>query len=269
MKGSEFLAAYASDKAPWHWEAAALQQAKDGGLVSWPMVPVTAMSPDGMHKATYFVSSDYVAVGTPEDYVRLPLTPITAQKIANVFGMLLPTPKMVKDIWGASQVKLSPQPMVPNKGANLQQYADHSRLIDAQLATPQGSPPAQGSFLISGQKKDIVISNIMAPGKVVIFGWYNKDGSRIQPRTNVHGDFYVDYSHGVRLVSPKMNVDGTEVSTADVLRSSRLSSLLSDEGPLKQGAYPVGQGEGQIASRGGLYQVGSGVIVALGERRSA
>jgi hypothetical protein len=196
------------------------------------------MSRDGKHAGTFFVAADYFAIGTSEDYVRLPLTPSIAQRIANAKGMLLPTSKMVEDIWRAGE-KLTPEPMVPNKGANLAQYAEHSRAIDAQLRSAFATHPMNSAVPLSGHKKDVILSNIWKPGKVVIYGWYRPDGTHIQPKSNIHGDFYVDYSHGIRLVSPTMIVDGQNMNVEDVLKSPIYAGVLSDEGPLVRTRYPV------------------------------
>src|SRR5665213_285052 len=62
----------------------------------------------------------------------------------------------------------------------------------------------------------------------------------IQARSNVHLDSWVDYSHGIRLISPVMVVDGQEMQTEAVLRDPELSKLLSDEGPVRMIRYPSG-----------------------------
>jgi hypothetical protein len=55
----------------------------------------------------------------------------------------------------------------------------------------------------------------------------------IQPLTTAHLKDYVDYSHGVRLVSKKVLVDGKVTSIVNILRDPELSGILSDEGPIK------------------------------------
>jgi len=263
MKGSEFLAANAG-KSLAVWEAAAV--ADPDSFVVWPLLPVEVAYGD--HRGTFFVSQDVLAVGTPEDYVRLPLTPIAAQRIADKKGMLLPTSKMVDAIW-RSGIHLTPQPMVPNKGANLAQYAQHSQLIDQQLSTMQ--VPSNGPAPVSGHKKDVIVSNIWKPGKVVIYGWHRPDGSHIQAKSNVHGDFYVDYSHGIRLVAPSMDVDGQTRNIVDVLKDRELAGLLSDEGPLRMLRYPTGLGNDVIAAstspagRLSYSELGLRILVALSQ----
>ena len=266
MKGSEFLAANAG-KSLAQWEAAAVALAQQDSFVPWPMVPVPTVSRDGKHTGTFFVASDYFAIGTPDDYVRLPLTPVAAQRVANSKAMLLPTSKMVGDIWRTG-AKLTPQPMVPNKGANLAQYAEHSRAIDEQLRA-SGISPLNTNAPINGHKKDVILSNIWKPGKVVIYGWYRPDGTHIQPKSNIHGDFYVDYSHGIRLVAPNMEVDGQPMSTEEVLKNPTYAGLLSEEGPLTRVRYPTGTGQATIAAatspsgRLSYYKLGTSVLLAL------
>ena len=88
--------------------------------------------------------------------------------------------------------------------------------------------------LVSGNKKDVVVSNRLAaqPGRIAIYGWHRPGGEPIQPLSTVHGSGYADYSHGIRLVSGVVFVDGEATSLARVLRDPELASVLSDEGPL-------------------------------------
>jgi len=234
VKGTGFVQTYAS-LGLGAWENVALDLAKRGELFAGPYVevPVEGGGMRGVLRAT----SDVISVGEERDTLRLPLTPDRAQDIANLSGgALLPTRKIVKDIWRASPVRLTPHPLFPNKGTNLPQYAEHSRLIDEDL----GSAGAMLGQLTSGQKKDIVISNAYKPGRVVIYGWLRPDGTPIQPLSNIHGDFYVDYSHGVRLIAPTMTIEGVgEVSTEEVYRHPVWSALVSDEGPLRSARYPT------------------------------
>lgn len=249
MRGSEFAREYAG-KGLTAWGAAALELARQGSLVPWPWVDVV-LADDSGNTATLKISSDYLAVGDLEDHVRLPLTPSSAQNILNLSGSLLPTPWLEYRIWQQAPVKLAPTAAVPNKGANLDQYAQHSALVDEQLRTIGAAP----GMLVSGQKKDVIVSNIHKPGKVLIFGWRRPppapdvfddgramtvpDRQPVQPKSNVHGDFYVDYSHGIRAVAPIAIVNGQEMTTADLYRHPTLSRLVSNEGPLRFIRYPA------------------------------
>lgn len=238
MKGSEFVQAF-KDKGLAAWEAAAIDLARrDESIIQWPMFPLNLT--DGKHKAVLPVLTDYFAVGTPEDFVRLPLTPTAAQTIANLGGALLPTPKIAHEVWKQATTQLRPSPQ-PNKGSNLVEYERHNQTVQSQLAG--NAQPG----LVTGHKKDVIISNLYKPGKVLIYGWFWPNGTTppagfsqpIQARSNIHGDFYVDYSHGIRFISPVMLVDGVEMKTEDVLRDPELSKLVSDEGPVRMIRYPA------------------------------
>lgn len=240
MRGSEFVSAFARRGLP-VWEAAVARMAAAGELSPWPMVAVPVASPDGKHAGEFFATSDYLAIGEPGDRLRMPLTPRSAEAIADLFGMQLPTRKMVDAIWQAAKVKLAPieAPMLGrgevNRGANLAQYLAHSRAIDAQLAAL--GPLAVGE-LVAGLKKDVVVAPEIPKGKVLIYGWHRPDGSRVQPYSWVHdADGYIDYSHGIRLVAPGMQLDGQNVFVADVLKDPELSRLLSDQGPVPSPRY--------------------------------
>src|SRR5262249_38117116 len=70
------------------------------------LVPITVKR--GMDTATYDVAPDYLAVGSDEDEFLVPLTPYTAQAIADRLGCTLPTRKMVDDIYQHAALKLTP-----------------------------------------------------------------------------------------------------------------------------------------------------------------
>jgi hypothetical protein len=97
---------------------------------------------------------------------------------------------------------------------------------------------------VAGIKKDVVITKELSerPGHVAIYGWHKLDGKPIQPLTTVHVDWYVDYSHGIRLVDQWAEVDGEPMLVCDVLRDKNLCGLLSDEGPFDAVSY-----HGQLA----------------------
>ena len=55
----------------------------------------------------------------------------------------------------------------------------------------------------------------------------------IQPLSSVHVEWYVDYSHGIRLVSRDVVVDGVRRDLAALLADPVLWPLVSDEGPIR------------------------------------
>ncbi|MDB5296931.1 MAG: hypothetical protein JWO31_2914, partial [Phycisphaerales bacterium] len=176
---------------------------------------------------TIDVAADYLAVGSDDDFVRVPLTPTTAVKAAALLGGTLPTRKMVDAIDAAAEVRLEPRPLTEKREA-FATFVAHNAIIEQQRA----GRPASG--LVTGVKKDVVLTNrlLEKDGRVAIYGWRKLDGTPIQPLTTVHQAYYVDYSHGARVVSRVVTVDGKERMIEDVLADPKLHVLLSDEGPV-------------------------------------
>jgi hypothetical protein len=179
--------------------------------------------------ATIFVTPDYLAIGSNDDFLRIPMNLYTAETVAKRFGFILPTKKIVDLIYAQSAYHLNPQPMSAGPlMRTTEYYRTHNQMIQDQLLA-RGIP--LGS-LISGHKKDVVVSNLLASneGRIAIYGWHRGVGEPIQPLSTVHGAFYADYSHGIRLISDTILIDGKPESIYDVLRDPILAKLLSYEG---------------------------------------
>ncbi|HXP52880.1 MAG TPA: hypothetical protein VN922_23240, partial [Bacteroidia bacterium] len=191
-------------------------------------------------KVTYFVAPDYVTIGIDSNYFLCPMSPMLATKIGNLTGTTLCTRKMVGDVWSAAKVKLSPQTIPPSSSmSTVPVFEHHDSLVDS--ARDNFIPAHPLGQLVSGDQKDVVISNLIynTANRVVIFGWYYTNGTYIQPMTNVHADTYMDYSHGIRLVQNNcMLNDTTPTTIQSVLEASTEDSILSDEGIIAQPWYP-------------------------------
>jgi hypothetical protein len=215
------------------------------------LVPVAlrASGKHGDHEGVVNVLCDYLAIGSDEDFLRIPMTPVTAQRIASLTGCVLPTPKLVDEIYRQAKNKLPPKWI--EGGPNLENrwdYASHNKDVEAQRRSG-GRPLGE---LLAGVKKDIVICNklVKRPRSVAIYGWHIREGRVIQKLSLVHSRLYADYSHGVRLVSASMTVDGREARVVDVLRDRELSGLLTTEGPARVVGYAVGD-DLRVAGRDG------------------
>lgn len=212
-------------------DAAVLRQILDGNvpesLRKLSVIRVEFIDKGARQVAEYAVMSDYLAVGTDADYFRMPITPASAMAIGDKFQAMLITTKISDDVFAVAPIKLAPRPLTKDRDL-VESFYQHHQIIQEQL---RGK--AAGS-LIAGIKKDVVISNRLQekPHKVAIFGWHNPDGRPIQPLYVGHVDWYVDYSHGVRLMSNRVLVNGEPMMARDVLQHPLYHRFLSDEGPI-------------------------------------
>lgn len=191
----------------------------------WVTIRSSIMDPVGKSiEATYQVTADYLSLGTDNDWCRIPLTPMAAQRIADAWGCFLPTRKMVDAIYQAAKVKLEPVPMYAFRDSPVTMF-QHHLIIEGQRKGREG--------LIAGIKKDIVLSPIVPahakPNREAIYGWHRMTGKAIQPLYAGHVNWYVDYSHGIRLIKNTIRVNGKKMDYRDVLNDTLLRSLLTDE----------------------------------------
>jgi hypothetical protein len=174
--------------------------------------------------ATYYVSPDYLSVGTDDDWARINITPYAAQKIADSFDCFLPTRKMVDDIYKAAKLKLEPVPMYAFRDSTPTMW-QHHLIVEGQRKGRKG--------LIAGIQKDVVISGrIPRDGRterVAIYGWHTSDGKAIQPLYTGHIYWWVDYSQCIRLIWRQIKVNGKWMDYTDVLKDPLLQKLLCDE----------------------------------------
>ncbi|MBM3907242.1 MAG: hypothetical protein FJ363_04080 [Gemmatimonadetes bacterium] len=231
LSGSAFIATIAhANKEP--REAATLREILAGNIPSFlrslQTVEARITGADGaIHTVQYAVMPDYLAIGSDSDFVRMPMTPYTAQAFCDFYGFVLPTRKMSDDIWTAARVRGEPRPLTRDRDSTLT-FLEHHRIIEAQLAgTRRGD-------VVAGIKKDVVVSNALRvrAERVAIYGWHYLNGQPIQPVYAGHVDWYIDYSHGIRPVRRLMRVDGAPMTFEAILADSTKRALLSDEGTL-------------------------------------
>jgi hypothetical protein len=192
---------------------------------------------DSVHQkkinAVYYVSPDYFSVGTDDNWCRIPLTPMAATRIADSVHCFLPTRKMVNDIYNSAKIKLEPVPMYAFRDSSPTMY-QHHLVIEGQRQKRKG--------LIAGIKKDVVITGQLTRAdkmnRVAIYGWHKSDGKPIQPLYTGHVNWYVDYSHGIRLVYSGIKIGKRWMDYTDVLKDPILRGLLCDEEYCDYYKYP-------------------------------
>jgi hypothetical protein len=179
--------------------------------------------------AWIWVLPDYLALGTDDDFLRVPLTLAAALQIAGAWDMYLPTRKMVDAVYRQAEVRLDPRPLLPGpKMRSSEYYLRHHQLIEAaRKDRPLGA-------LTAGHKKDVLLTKRLArqADRIAIYGWHRGDGQPIQPLSLMHGARYADYSHGVRLVDSTCLRQGAERRLGAMLIDPVEAPIFSFEGEM-------------------------------------
>jgi hypothetical protein len=236
LTGSQF-AASVSNASRQQREGAILHQLLEGNLPGFlrRLIPVNlsyALAEGKTLAATIFVMPEYLCIGSDRDFLRIPMNLHTATSIAERFGFVLPTKKIVDAIYDHSTSQFTPQPLPAGpQMASTEFYRIHNAMIDKQS---QARNFSSGS-LVSGHKKDVVVTKRLAkkPGQIAIYGWHRATGAPIQPLSTVHGAGYADYSHGIRLIAKMAMFEGKLRSVYDLLQDSLFANILSDEGAIR------------------------------------
>ena len=197
-------------------------------------------STGAVHTLQYEVLPDYLAVGSDQDYCRIPMNPHTAQRLANQFGASLITAQLSDHIFEQAELRLQPffYKPVGNTNETVEQFVKHNTQIEKQKAAAGGTH----GQLIAGIKKDVILSERIAKrtDRVVIYGWHQPNEEPIQPVYSGHIDWYVDYSHGIRLMNAQVLLDGKVVSVPAILTDAIFFKVLSDEDrPMELTEYVV------------------------------
>ncbi len=194
------------------------------------------------YEIIFYITADYLAIGSDLDYLYIPMTPSMGQYLADQLHCSFPTKKIVDLIYTYAEIKLAPQPIPPSDSmTSVPVFRQHSDSIKQQIFDL--GIDRSVDQLIAGHKKDIIISNKIyqandSSGRVVIYGWHLSEKHPIQPVYNGHIASYADYSHGVRLMAKQVFINGASMQIDDVLRDPKLSILFSHEGVISKPYYP-------------------------------
>jgi hypothetical protein len=208
-----------------------LEQLRSGNFPDFLRTPsqvhLSALLDGTIVDASLDVLADYVAVGTNEDFVRVPFGQRGAIEAAAILGGILPTARIVDAIYAQADIKLAPVPKPPvPEMTGVPYILEHHDAVEAKRAGRTG--------LIAGHKKDVVLTNRLGlqPARVAIYGWHQLNGVPIQPLSLRHESTYADYSHGVRVVGPTIRIDGQPMLLRDVLADPDRAALVSGEGTI-------------------------------------
>lgn len=211
------------------------------------LVPVTIDGPNGT-KITYKTMPDFVMI----DGLRITMAPATAQKVADAYGMFLPTDKMSQQIYHAADTKVRAIPLsssgyigsdgkyydgkqVANNRINQSDAAEEYNLLtnkEIEKLKQTGKIPV----LLSGHGKEF-IQPLNNPKDVSFGGWAGTDGHPLQPYSSAHkgtANIHSEYGLYTRLIDNQVivtNPDGSKTTTTldKVLSDPNLGKSLSNK----------------------------------------
>lgn len=209
-----------------------------GNIPSWlrPLrrVEVTRDVDGRAREVAFWATSDYLSIGSDDDYFYVPLSPRTARRIADLAGASLPAPWMVDAIWTAARSRLVPIRIRPGEEMwGMRYFERHSRLIRAQAKQHRARP----GRLMAGHKLDVVVPpsgvdpTATSPGggaDAALYGWHQADGTPLQPLHVVDAESRPHFSVGVRLVREIRHEDRVvheDVAVHEDVSSSRTGAL--------------------------------------------
>ena len=201
---------------------------------------------DGMEvELTFRVCPDYMAIGSNDDYVRVPMSPAGFLKLAARWDVALPTKKVVDRIYAEAAKEggvfaLIDAPEISREtGMKMDRQTRH--MLSPEFAWSQ-SVIADAKMekrkirkfgLVVGHKKDVLVHPVPP----------HCNGNLIQYRPNhpqgldygAHPKSHTDYSLGIRLVDSEVHVKikgkkEVEVDSTyrDVILNPKMYGLLSD-----------------------------------------
>jgi len=204
--------------------------------------PVIAKDENSGTEITYFVMPDFINI----DGLYLPMTGPTAQKIADAWGMHLPTSKMSRQIYNNAGGKIHPAAMSAGGEIGGKQYSAQA-VVDKMINNSQTSvaysnriaqekAKANSDFL-AGHMKDIVQPGL-AKDRLYMQGMYDKDGKAIQGTSEkeesartLHNRDHSEYTSGLRLVGNKIvvkeNGQEKQMTMEEALKHPKYSKILS------------------------------------------
>lgn len=220
--------------------------------------------------ATFQVSVDCFAVGTDDDWLRVAFSGYYAQKVADHFDCFLPTNKIVFEAYRQAEIKLVAHLLECQAvgGGRWQRSTFacrlHEDILQGRIPCKKGHPVAEAigrldprlgghegrcslppgphpGVLVAGHLKEVVVSGADLSKTLGFAGFFLANRRPLQGGVKCpHGPGFADYSHGVRLVARKVELDGQIVDYEDVVTDPAYTGLVFEQGgPCKRPArYP-------------------------------
>lgn len=202
------------------------------------MKTMTMEGQDGT-KVQFKAALDYLAIGSDNDYVRVPITPILAQTLSEKYGWGMPTRAMAHSIHDQADIKLMGVGLVNSEEDELQMQGigfiqKHNSKIEKQLGPAGTERLRSGKSLVAGHKKDVIISRYVIdnPNGAMDYSGLYTDGRNPVQDNPAHEWTYRDYSHGFRPIGGNVIIaypDGTTQTMKyyDAIKNAKIAKVLN------------------------------------------
>ena len=252
-------------------EVAFLEQFKNGNVPDFcrKFCSIQLHDAKNKHTATLEVMSDYLAIGSNEDFVRVPLSGLTMQKVADLWGCRIPTQPVADACYHQADKKVAghnvdfqgpPGPggspkyggmwQASNWAVQLMDDITQGRLVcDSKTPRPpltQGRcdmnfglnhhgqctvPVPHPLTLHAGHRKEVIIHPDDLSVHLAFYGFFTAQGKALQGAGECrHGPAFADCSHGNRMVAPTILVDGKTMDYQAVLADKELCGVITPGG---------------------------------------
>ncbi len=187
------------------------------------MKPIEVKRPNG-DTAIFEVMPDYFKI----EGMRVPMAGVTAQRVADYFGLRLPTPQVAEDIYKSANIRFSAKPLsgsgttvgdkkytgkqVVEKGVGYSHFVqNYNEVIDKQLSSKDAKP----GDIVAGFAKDVTAPAPGAEKKLGLYGLHDSKGKPIQggsgqtPHDTVIHSEYGSYARFISPIATLIKKDGT------------------------------------------------------------
>jgi len=183
------------------------------------------------------------------DGVRINVSATGEQRLADIFGASLPTPKVVDMMYASATRRISPSPQ--QISSTVEAMIKHSQKIDTMLVNGTGLAATVGKHWVLDAKLTVESS------RACNYGWHfigtafqgikgyspvsraaGPGVSVIQQNGTAHDRLHSDYSQICQLVNQKCFIDGKEYMFSEIVKDPVLSKFVSHQGKLSIDRQP-------------------------------
>lgn len=193
------------------------------------------------YEAVYYVSPDWLSIGSDFEWCRVPLSAVAGQRVLNRFGCRHPTPLMARQIYESTRAPTGPvDPFVPFiSRESFKAVEGGVQSTEMFLALHQDIEfrrrDSTLGHLITGPMRDVTIGKVVSDKKqLLLWGGVLASGKAAENKGAHDLDRFTDHAMGLRLVYGMLYIKKAGGAWApksidEVLSNDVEYALISDE----------------------------------------